>query len=121
MTPIAHYHTSIEIYVCTKGKYHVMINGDTQELHEGEIAFVNQYAPHTSGVMNDVEAEALEVFVIVASAQYFDAKNEKIDYIQPFTTKKEGFDKIEELTRLAYLLKDEMNYELKLVPNKSHY
>lgn len=99
-SPLPHFHKSIELYVVTKGQYDINVGGDRRRIVAGEIAFVDRFVPHSSGKIEGVEAE---VFVLVASADYF----EGTPFLQkhtlpPFTPKKEGFDRIADFVRWAY-------------------
>ena len=98
--PLPHFHNSIEIYVVTAGEYDVNVGGDRRRVKAGEIAFVDRFVPHSSGRLEGVEAE---VFVLVASADFF----EGVPFLRTrtlpaFTEEKEGFSRIADFVRWAY-------------------
>ncbi len=107
-----HYHSSIEIFIGSKGHFLVYVGGEKRQLSEGDIAFADGHTPHTCGVMD--ADEDYEAFVIVASAAYFDKKKIQTDRIAPFTTKKPGYEKILDFVRMMYDLKETMNHEMRL-------
>ena len=95
-----HFHNSAEMYVCVKGKYCVYINGEKHIIEEGDIAFVDRLTPHAAGsVLND---SASEVYFIIASNFYLNGiKWLEEETLPSFTKKKEGFERIVEIVRLA--------------------
>ena len=98
--PLPHFHNSIELYVVTEGEYDINVGGDRRRVKAGEIAFVDRFVSHSSGRLSDAEAE---VFVIVASADYFESVPFLKKHTLPaFTEEKEGFSKIADLVRWAY-------------------
>lgn len=107
-----HFHNSCEMYVCVKGKYYVYINGERHILNEGEIAFVDRLTPHAAGsVINDTPSE---VYFIIASSFYLNGIKWLEDRTLPsFTEKREGFDKIANIVRLATECEDEMNEDMR--------
>ena len=107
-----HYHSSIEIYLVSKGEFSVSIGGERKIINEGEIAFVDGYTPHFCGA-HDFNKE-FEVFVIVASTRYFDKKEAKTDAIAPFSPSSEQRYKIIDFVRSMYSFGDQMNHEMRL-------
>ena len=107
-----HYHSSVEIFIGSYGKFTVYVGGEQRQISEGDIAFADGHTPHTCGVMNP--DEDFEAFVIVASNAYFDKKRIRTDQIAPFTAKKDGYQKILDFTKMAYEIKDSMNHEMRL-------
>lgn len=107
-----HYHSSVEIFIGSKGHFLVYVGGEKRQLNEGDIAFADGHTPHTCGVMEN--NEDFEAFVIVASTAYFDKKRIQTDKIAPFTIKKPGYEKILDFVRMAYSLRDTMNHEMRL-------
>lgn len=111
-TPMPHFHSSIELYLCTEGKYTVYINGETYTLTAGDIAFVDKFVPHTSGTLEGDEAGT--VYVVVASSAYLDGIKWLSDNtLTPYTPARSGYEKIAELVAWAYELKNEMNEEMR--------
>ena len=109
---IPHFHGSIEIYLCISGRYTVTINGVTHKLSPGDIAFVDRFVPHTSGVCD--EDEPATVYVVVASSTYLDGlKGLESSTLLPVTVYKKGYERIEELVAWAYNIKDEMNEDMR--------
>lgn len=111
-TPMPHFHSSVEIYICVSGKHTVYINGETYTLCAGEIAFVDKFVPHTSGTPDGCEPAT--VYVIVASSSYLDGIAWlSCETLPPFIKKHAGFDKIRELTEWTYGIKDKMDESMK--------
>ena len=107
-----HFHGSIEILLCTFGEYTVNIDGNMYRLEAGDIAFVDRFVPHTSGVIEGEDPAT--VYVVVASSTYLDDIKWLDGYtLPPVTVHKSGYDKIEELVVWAYSLKDGMNEEMR--------
>ncbi len=107
-----HYHSSIEIFIGSRGRFTVYVGGEQRQITEGDIAFADGHTPHTCGVIGRMED--FEAFVIVASTAYFDKKRISTDHIAPFTAKKEGYEKILDFVRMAYTMKDMMNHAMRL-------
>ena len=95
-----HFHNSAEMYICVKGRYCVYINGEQHIIEEGEIAFVDRLTPHAAGsVLNDTPSE---VYFVIASNYYLGGIKWLEDETLPaFTKRKEGFEQIAEIARLA--------------------
>ncbi len=110
-TTIPHYHASFEIYVMAKGSFPVYLNGEARMLQAGEIAFVDGLLPHMCG-QSEYEDE-FEVFVIVASKRFFD-NHLDTQRIASFTKKSDATVKILEFVENAYIIKEEMNREMRL-------
>ncbi len=108
---IAHYHASFEIYLVSKGRFPVYLNGEARELCEGEIAFVDGLLPHRCG--SQTYSEDFEVFVIVASKRYF-GRELDTSRISPFTAASEKTQKILDFVKISHETKDEMNHEMRL-------
>lgn len=97
---LPHFHNSVELYVVASGEYDVSIGGDRRRVRAGDIAFVDRLVPHGSGQIEGVEAE---LFVIVASAEYFEGVSFlKKRTLPAFTEQREGFASILSLVRWAY-------------------
>ena len=107
-----HYHSSVEIFIGSRGRFPVYVGGEYHKITQGDIAFADGHTPHTCGV-TEIN-EDFEAFVIVASTAYFDKKKIATDRISPFTSQKEGYEKILEFVRLAYSVKHTMNHEMRL-------
>jgi AraC-like DNA-binding protein len=107
-----HYHSSVEIFIGSCGRFLVYVGGEQRQISEGDIAFADGHTPHTCGVAE--LSEDFEAFVIVASTAYFDKKRICTDRIAPFTPRKDGYQKILDFVRLAYTMKDSMNHEMRL-------
>ena len=109
---LPHFHNSVEMYVCVKGKYCVYINGESHTINEGEIAFVDRLTPHAAGsLINDSPSE---VYFIIASNYYLGGmKWLEEQTLPPFTPRKEGFDKIVEVIKMATESEEEMNEEMR--------
>lgn len=98
--PLPHFHKSIELYVVTAGEYDINVGGDRRRVKAGEIAFVDRFVPHSSGKIAGVDAE---VFVLVASADYFEGVPFLRKHTLPaFVEEREGFSRIADLLRWAY-------------------
>ena len=108
-----HYHSSVEIFLGSRGSFTVYVAGEQRQISEGDIAFADGYTPHTCGLLNDT-GEDFEAFVIVASTAYFDKKKLATDRIAPFTPKKTGYERILNFVRMACDMKDSMNHEMRL-------
>lgn len=112
-TPMPHFHSSVEFYICVSGTHTIYINGETHTLKAGEIAFVDRFTPHTSGTLEGEEPGT--VYIIVASSTYLDGiKWLGQETLPAFTKKHAGYDKIEELVTWAHGMKKKMNEEMKL-------
>ena len=61
-----HFHRNIEFLFITRGVQTVTVDGETHELKEGEILFVDSYQPHS---YDDCDAEA---YILVLSSTYFE-------------------------------------------------
>ena len=107
-----HYHSSVEIFIGSRGQFVVYVGGEQRRITEGDIAFADGHTPHTCGI-TDVD-EDFEAFVIVASTAYFDKKKIRTDRIASFTPRKDGYQKILDFVRMAYTMKDSMNHEMRL-------
>ncbi len=107
-----HYHSSIEIYLVAKGEFSVSIGGEKRILTEGEIAFVDGHTPHFCNTPSG--GEDFEVFVIVASAAYFDKKEAQTDSIATFSARTPQRDEILRFVAFMYPFKDKMNHEMRL-------
>ena len=106
--PLPHFHSSIEIYIVTEGSYIVSIGGDKRILKAGDVAFVDRFVPHTSGSTADYSNTT--VYVIVASSEYFGNISRLEDEVPvPFTNRRDGYDKVRELTELAWSVRDKMD------------
>lgn len=111
-TPIPHFHGSVELYVCTSGRYTVYVNGMTYTMEAGDIAFVDRFMPHTSGTLDGDEIGC--VYVVVASSYYLDGIKWLTDQtLTPFTKKRAGAEKIEELVVWAYEIQNAMNEDMR--------
>ena len=108
-----HFHSSVEIFIGSRGRFFVYVGGEQRQLTEGDIAFADGHTPHTCGRLQDTD-EDFEAFVIVASTAYFDKKRIATDRIAPFTAKKPGYERILAFVRMAYAMKDAMNHEMRL-------
>ncbi len=105
---LPHFHNSIELYVVASGEYDVNIGGDRRRVRAGDIAFVDRFIPHGSGRIPGVEAE---VYVVVASAEYFEGVSFlKKKTLPAYTERQEGFSRILDFVRWAYAA-GEMNEE----------
>ena len=100
-TPLPHFHNSVELYVVARGAYDVNIGGERRRLRAGEIAFVDRFTPHTSGRVEGMED--MEVYVVVASADYFGGVSFlKKQTLPAFTEKREGFARILDFISFAH-------------------
>ena len=99
------------MYICVKGKYCVYINGEKHIINEGEIAFVDRLTPHAAGsVVNDSPSE---VYFIIASNFYLGGIKWLEDETLPaFTEKKDGFERIVDIVKLATESED-MNEDMR--------
>jgi YesN/AraC family two-component response regulator len=99
------------MYICVKGKYCVYINGEKHIINEGEIAFVDRLTPHAAGsVVNDSPSE---VYFIIASNFYLNGiKWLEEETLPAFTEKKEGFERIVDIVKLATESED-MNEDMR--------
>ena len=99
------------MYICVKGKYCVYINGEKHIINEGEIAFVDRLTPHAAGsVVNDSPSE---VYFIIASNFYLNGIKWLEDETLPaFTEKKDGFERIVDIVKLATESED-MNEDMR--------
>ncbi len=98
--PLPHFHNSIEIYVVASGEYDVSIGGERRRVTAGDIAYVDRFTPHSSGRIPGADAE---VYVLVASASYFEGIGALKKHTLPaFTPKKEGFERILSFVKWAY-------------------
>ena len=50
---ITHFHQSVELIYCHKGKLEVTCGADTYEIEKGEIAFCPSYFPHSVKPLNE--------------------------------------------------------------------
>ena len=107
-----HYHSSIEIYLVKKGEFSVSIGGEKRTLSAGEIAFVDRHTPHFCSPP-DMGID-FEVFVIVASAAYFDKKDAKTDSIAAFSGASAQREKIIGFVSSMYEMSKKMNHEMRL-------
>lgn len=107
-----HFHNSVEMYVCTKGKYCVYINGEKHTISAGEIAFVDRLTPHAAGsLVNDSPSE---VYFIIASNYYLNGiKWLEEESLPAFVKEKEGFGRIVDIVKLAAESEDDMNEEMR--------
>ena len=99
------------MYICVKGKYCVYINGEKHIINEGEIAFVDRLTPHAAGsVVNDSPSE---VYFIIASNFYLGGiKWLEEETLPAFTEKKDGFERIVDIVKLATESED-MNEDMR--------
>lgn len=110
--PLPHYHSSIEIFIVEKGEYWVTVSGDKRRLKAGDIAFIDRFTPHTSGSV-DRDSE-LSLYVLVVGEEYFDnVRWLDRQTLTAFTEKRDGFDNILALTKLAYSISDKMDDDTK--------
>ena len=109
---LPHFHNSIELYVCTKGKYCVYIDGERKIIEEGDVAFVDRLIPHSAA---EVVCEGgSEVFFVIANSRYLNGIGWLDKETIPFLTKKhEGFSRIVEVLELAASSGVGMNEEMK--------
>ena len=107
-----HFHNSCEMYVCVRGKYCVYINGERHIINEGEIAFVDRLTPHAAGsVINDTPSE---VYFVIASSFYLNGIKWLEDKTLPaFTERRDGFEKIVNIVKLATECEGEMNEDMR--------
>lgn len=61
-----HFHRNIEFLFITRGTQKVTVDGESHDLTEGDILFVNSYQPHS---YDDCDAEA---YILVLSFTYFE-------------------------------------------------
>ncbi len=109
---IPHFHGSIEIYLCTRGKFTLYMNGETYKLFPGDIAFVDRFVPHTSGLCQDDGVGT--AYIVVASSMYLDGiKWLQNSTLNPITRYHSGYEKIEELVLWAYNIKSDMNEDMR--------
>lgn len=106
--PLPHFHGSIEIFIVEHGSYTIYSGGKETVLTAGDIAFIDRFTPHTSGVTE--LCESLSVYVIVASSKYFSS----VDWLhectlKSFATRSDGFDKILEVVKSVYPLSEELD------------
>lgn len=107
-----HFHGSIEIFLCTSGRYTVNVGGEIYKLEAGDVAFIDRFVPHTSGVLDGEDPAT--VYVVVASSTYLDDIKWLDGYtLPPVTLHKSGYEKIEELVVWAYNLTNDMNEEMR--------
>ena len=111
--PMPHYHSSIEIFVITKGRYQVLIDGDRRILEAGDVAFVDRFTPHTSGSVDGEEDFC--AYVVVASSDYLSGFEWLERYtLPPFTKMREGFMRIVQLIELGYAEVDLMDEDMQM-------
>ena len=107
-----HFHNSVEMYICAKGRYCVYINGERHIINEGEIAFVDRLTPHKAGsVINDMPSV---VYFVIASNYYLNGIKWLEDTtLPPFTKMHEGFENIVEFLELSSSMEENMNDDMK--------
>ncbi|MBO5009925.1 MAG: AraC family transcriptional regulator [Clostridia bacterium] len=110
--PLPHFHGSVEIFIVERGSYTIYTGGNETVLKEGDIAFIDRFTPHTSGVTE--LCENLSVYVVVASSKYFSS----VDWLHEFTlnsfvSRSAGFDKILEVVKSVYSLSEELDENAK--------
>ena len=107
-----HFHNSVEFFFVANGSYTIYVGGEKRTLKCGDVAFIDRLTPHTAGA-EKIDSE-LEVYVVVASEKYLDGvRFLEVETLQPFTEKKEGFEKILSFLRLSFGLREEMNEEMR--------
>ena len=110
---LPHFHGSIEIFIVEGGSYTIYTGGNETVLHAGDIAFIDRFTTHTSGVKE--LSDDLSVYVIVASNKYFSS----VDWLHnatltPFVNKKEKYDKILEVVKSVYSLSEGLDENAKV-------
>lgn len=113
LSPIPHFHNSIEICVVKKGSVSVFINGAWQILTEGDVAFIDRLTPHTGGYLSAGEPETA-YYVLVASSVYLSQNSwlEK-ETLPLITHRKDGFSDLALLLDFGYK-KIDRNKEMRL-------
>ena len=113
LSPIPHFHNSIEIWVVKSGSVFTNINGEIYELFAGDIAFIDKFTPHTGGFCK-VGDEAPEYYVLVASSSYLISLGWlERETMPPVTRKKEGFDDLLRMVEWNFAQSENMNTEMK--------
>ena len=108
-----HIHNAVELAFCVKGRSEVRVNGEIHEIKEGTAVFINHFEPHQYNFKL-----GSEIFVVLISANFFDAVNKlkKLEF-PTIMEKCEGFEKIKNFLELSYSVCDidSMTYKIGFV------
>ena len=97
-----HFHDSIEIIAVASGSYTVRVDGEERRLSDGEIAFVDSFATHSTRSEGDATH-----FAVTISSKYFAGVTQlKERTFPPFLVKVDGTDEIFSVLETAQLLLD---------------
>lgn len=109
---LPHFHSSIEMYLVTRGEYDVYVNGERRRLCAGDMCYVDSFSAHCSGSVEN--CRDFEVYVLVVSTDYYSPTEQMSEgVLPPFFRTERGYGNIRELVEWGYSLRESMSERMR--------